>query len=211
MYTYIYIYLCMYINTYICVCVYICMCIYIYFHIFRKRIFFEIIVKSPRNSRVSKPEKFSPRVDVCCTRLHVLRLLPIPAMPTPMQTCVARRGRRLLVGRGAMARVKPCMTARITLETQHWNKFAVSKEPCVLSKEPCILTKGPYILSKEPYHGRRRLDLKSLRVTKFQTSFHGSPRKFQTNFLVSPQIFKQFFPGVNGSPPTLNWKNRKTV
>jgi len=51
-------------------------------------------------------------------------------------------------------------------------------------------------------HRRRRSDLKQLRLPKFQTSFHGSPRTYQTRFHGSPQIFKQNFKWGNGAPGT---------
>jgi len=47
---------------------------------------------------------------------------------------------------------------------------------------------------------RRRLDLKSLRLPKFPTSFHGSPCTNQTQFHESPQILIQVFTCVNGVP-----------
>ena len=47
-------------------------------------------------------------------------------------------------------------------------------------------------------HGRRRLDLKQLRLPKFPTNFHGSPRTYQTRFQWNPQIFTRDFTCVNG-------------
>jgi len=48
-------------------------------------------------------------------------------------------------------------------------------------------------------HRRRRSDSKQLRLPKYPTSFHGSPRTYETRFHGSPQIFKQVFTEVHGS------------
>jgi len=49
-------------------------------------------------------------------------------------------------------------------------------------------------------HRRMRSELKWLRLPKYQTSFHRSPRNFQTNFQGILQNLKQIFSRVNGSP-----------
>ena len=46
-----------------------------------------------------------------------------------------------------------------------------------------------------PYHGRRRYDFKSLRLPKFQTSFHGNPRTYQ-HVSTGVQNLKPFFTWV---------------
>jgi len=60
---------------------------------------------------------------------------------------------------------------------------------------------------------RRRLGLKQLRLPKFATSFHRSPRTYQTHFLGSPQNFKQGFTLVIGVPVTAKerWENRRIL
>ena len=62
-------------------------------------------------------------------------------------------------------------------------------------------------------HRQRRSDSKQLRLPKYPTSFHGSPRTYETRFHGSPQIFKQVFTQVNGVPVTQNrfWENRENL
>ena len=49
-------------------------------------------------------------------------------------------------------------------------------------------------------HRQRKSDLESLRLSKFPTSFHRSPRTHQTRLLGTSRNFEQVFTCVNGVP-----------
>jgi len=123
--------------------------------------------------------------------------------------------------------VAPCMSTEICVSaTKRLFCGALVKCIHICAKETYIFEKRPtketYLLP--PYvkwdmcscqmqtsHRRRKSDWKYLRLPKFPTSFHRSPRIYHTHFLGISQNFRQGFTGINWVPFTqksLRW-NRK--